>query len=88
MDKEIKCEELAEIKSFDTGRPNFQVLRVVRWNDGDPVIEKRWFFRLSNGQLKVGRSVGLNMDDLVLVMSKFDKIKDLVQNGEGIGQKI
>ena len=86
-DKAIKCEELAEIKSFDDGRKSFQVMRVVAWNDGDPVIEKRWMMRTSMG-VRTGRAAGFTLQDLALLVEKFPKIKALIEIGEGIGTKL
>lgn len=86
--KAIKCDELAEIKSYDDGRKSFKVLRVVCWNEGDPTIELRWMFRMADGMMKCGRACGLSLQDLALLVEKFPKIKALIERGEGIGTKI
>jgi len=83
---EIKCEELAEIKSYEDGKPSFKVIRVVAWNDGDPQVECRWMMRTRDG-LRTGRATGFSIQDLALLVEKFPKIKALIERGEGIGKK-
>jgi len=55
------------------------VLRIVKWNDRPPVLEKRRMLRLPTGQDFPGRVMGLDALDLSIIEVNHTEIQELLQ---------
>lgn len=53
-------------------------LRIVSWNDQEPVLEKRQFFKDLQGQQKPGRCKGFTLEDLKYVQEHMAEIQEVM----------
>jgi len=62
------------------------VLRIVKWNDRPPVLEKRRMLRAAQGENFPGRCVGFNQEDIKLIKENYEEILLLLfDNGDSNG---
>lgn len=87
--KSVKCEELLllydnELSGSKKNRGlNRLKLRVVRWDDAQPILEKRRFFYDEDDDVWIPmRNKGLNRGDLELIMQKQQEIMEVMKNAE------
>lgn len=69
MSREITCDVLLVLYE----EKNRTALRVVSWNGGDPVLEKRRFFE-KDGEMRTGKAGGLTSNDLATIRERMDEI--------------
>ena len=74
--REVKFERV-KLLSEKKIRGNTVRLQVVKWNDR-PTLEKREYFIGDDNTEKNGKAKGLNLEDLELVLSQADEIKQLL----------
>ena len=77
MAKEIKCEVLKTIKD-EPYRNGSLKLRIVRWNNGKPSLEKREFWMSEEDVEKTGKAKGLNASDFEALLAEKDEIQKLL----------
>ena len=85
--KPVKCEELLVLYDNELGGLkknrglNRLRLRVARWGDAQPVLEKRRFFYDEDDDVWIPmRNKGFNRGDLKLIIQKQQEIMDVMEN--------
>jgi len=58
-------------------------LRMISWNDCDPVIEKRQIIYEDGVETGMRKNVGLKKADIELIISQHDKIENLYRDWRG-----
>lgn len=77
---EIKEEVLKEIHVFEKDERKRLITRIVKWNDRNPVLEKREFYLPKNstdGKWMAGKVKGLTKDDFAILITMKDEINSL-----------
>ena len=74
MIREIKENVIFEVDRKENSKGNPVIIRVVQWNNGTPKLEKRSFWTNENGELKMGKNLGLTSDDFNLLLQKKDEV--------------
>lgn len=64
-----------------SGKKEKTVLRVVQWNNGRPMLEKRDMWR-DGRQWKAGKAKGLNIDDFHLIAENWEDVISLLEGEE------
>ena len=78
--RELKVDVIREFYANEDERGNKMVLRIVRWNNGAPKLEKRSFYRArESDEIKTGKAVGLTVEDVCLILDHKDEILDLMK---------
>lgn len=73
---EVTCQTL-KILSEDTGRYPWE-LRIVRWNNGSPMLEKRSFFQNKEDQRRSGKNLGLRAEDMKVILDNLEEVQQLL----------
>lgn len=80
--KPIK-EDVWAVLRTDGEHASHTELRIVCWNDGSPVFEKRQFFKdKETGKLTAGKCRGLNPDEVRFIKDRFDEIMAVFERGD------
>ena len=79
MPREIKETVVKVLNEQEIDANNKTILRIVRWNNGRPQLEKRKFY-LSEAAWKPGKAAGFNIDDFTLVKDNLDEIEGLLKS--------
>lgn len=81
--KEIKYEVIKTLWADRQG-PGHHEIRIVRWNDGAPVLEKRQYFTdKATGEVRPGKAKGFTLQDFGFVVEHKDEIKKLMEANHG-----
>ena len=75
MPRKFKEDVILELAREENAQGEPTILRVVRWNEGAPKLEKRMFWRDDQGELKAGKSLGLTAEDFQLILEKKGEIQ-------------
>lgn len=75
--KDIKCDVLTVLNESESRR-GITRLQIVSWNGRSPLLEKREFWTDSEGNEKMGKAKGLNLDDLDMIVEQFDAIEKMM----------
>ena len=81
---QITCEviEVLDKREWQSGKTE---LRIVKWNDGKPTIEKRNFKKSIDDQGKegwqTGKAMGLNESDFKLIIQRQSEIERIMEKG-------
>ena len=76
---EIKVQVL-EVLWTDGSGPGHHEVRIVRWNNGPAILEKRQFFMdRESGGVKPGKSKGLNLQDVERICENRERVCRLLQ---------
>lgn len=81
---QITCEviEVLDKREWQSGKTE---LRIVRWNDAKPTIEKRNFKKSIDDQRnegwQTGKAMGLNESDLKIIIQRQDEITRIMEKG-------
>ena len=78
MAREIKETVVKIFNEQEIDANNKNIMRIVRWNNGRPQLEKRKFYR-SEDAWKPGRAAGMNVDDFALVKENMEEIEGLLK---------
>lgn len=78
MAREIKETVVKVLNEQEIDANNKTILRIVRWNNGRPQLEKRKFY-LSEEVWKPGKAAGFNIDDFTLVKENIEEIEKLLK---------
>lgn len=81
VEKSIECKVVKVLTTSDAGGGTNQV-RIVRWivggKDTGALLEKRNFFSTKDGEEKMGKAKGFNLNDLSYIIQNWDEIKGLM----------
>lgn len=69
----IKQDVLCVINTTVKKNGDKEVLRVVKWQRGSPMLEKRTFWD-DNGEHKLGKAGGLTLSDLEMIEENWDDV--------------
>ena len=58
---------------------NKDVLRIVKWLDGVPRLEKRSLYKTKEGIYRNGKAKGLTKEDLKLIFSQEETVKKFME---------
>ena len=76
---EITQDVLLELKKEESEK-SMNVLRVVSWNKQKAKVEKRAFYRTAtDSEMKMGKVLGLNTEDIKVIVEKKDQILKLME---------
>jgi hypothetical protein len=80
-DKSIECKVVKDLMTTEAmGGSN--KIRIVRWivggKDTGALLEKRNFFQTKDGEEKMGKAKGFNLNDLNFLIQNWDEIKGLM----------
>lgn len=73
----IRCEVYFILKSYDFkkfGNRHREQLRMVRWNDNEPTIERRQMILNKDGEYHARKCRGLSKEDIICIQNHMDKI--------------
>jgi hypothetical protein len=81
MPPKIECEVVKELQNTESGAGSNKI-RIVKWivdgKDTGPQLEKRNFFLTKDGQEKMGKAKGFNLNDLNYIVENWNDIKPLL----------
>jgi hypothetical protein len=77
MPREIKETVVKVFNEQEMDADNKSIIRIVRWNNGRPQLEKRKFYR-SDEAWKPGKAAGFNVDDFTLLKDNIEEIDKLL----------
>ena len=76
----IKCDVVKMLKEVEISDDYKWQIRIVRWNDGDPMLEKRQFQRHED-DWRTMKAKGFNIEDVQFLQEHVDEILDLMEAG-------
>lgn len=79
MAREIKETVVKIFHEQEIDEDNKNIIRIVRWNNGRPQLEKRKFYRADN-EWKPGKAAGFNVDDFDLLDKNREEIGKLLRS--------
>ena len=77
MPRQIKETVVKVLNEQEIDANNKSILRIVRWNDGRPQLEKRRFYS-SEDTWKPGKAAGMNADDFAIIKGNLEEIEKLL----------
>jgi len=81
MAKSIECNVVKDLQSNESGM-GLNKLRIVRWivdgKDTGALLEKRNFFTTKDGQEKMGKAKGFNINDVTYIVDNWKEIKEML----------
>lgn len=77
MPREIKETVVKILNEQEIDGSNKNIIRIVKWNNGRPQLEKRKFYR-SEDAWKPGRAAGMNIDDFNIIKDNTEEIEKLL----------
>lgn len=78
MAREIKETVVKVLHEQEIDGNNKNILRIVRWNNGRPQLEKRKFYK-SEEAWKPGKAAGFNVDDFMMIKENQEEIEKLLR---------
>ena len=81
MAKEITVDVLKVLSEKNTSRGTTR-LRIVKYNNGSPQLEKREFWMDDEDQEKPGKAKGLTLEDFELLLESSEEIQRLLDAGD------
>ncbi len=77
MAREIKETVVKVLSENEFDPKNKNILRIVRWNNGRPQLEKRKFYKVEDGW-KPGKASGMNAEDFAVIKENLAEIEKLI----------
>ena len=75
--KACKCDVLKTFKTVEVREALKWEIRVVKWYDRDPILEKRTFVR-NDGEWRPWKQKMLNYEDMQFIQENMDEILELL----------
>jgi len=79
--KKIECKVVKDLMTQETGMGSNK-LRIVRWivdeKDTGAQLEKRNFYSTKDGEEKIGKAKGFNLQDLKYIVEHWNEIQSLM----------
>ncbi len=79
----LKCTVVSVLHTDeDAGKKLKNEIRIVRWNDGPPMLEKRCFYQRKDGVWKAMRARGFTHADMKILLQGGDRLQALLAGGQ------
>lgn len=76
-EKKITCDVIKIFDEKETHRGKTRI-QIVSWNNYSPVLEKRDFWEDKEGNEKMGKAKGFNIEDFSVISENMDEIEKLL----------
>lgn len=77
MPRQIKETVVKILNEQEMDTNNKTILRIVRWNDGKPQLEKRRFYK-SEEAWKPGKAAGINAQDFAIIKENINEVEKIL----------